>query len=171
MKQWTNNRLGALDNIHLTFDGYQYKGEMFSKAFFGTMEHFLQRDTLGKLILKDTLNFGNFGQEILRAPAELREIPEPKSPNETKAKGNPSAGRNPYAHTYKYPKANYYPTSKSSGKSSGTAATMRGVYVVRRGDNLSTIAQKCKTTVSQLKKLNNLSSSTIFPGQKLFLKR
>ncbi len=171
MKQWANNRLGALDNIHLTFDGYQYKGEMFSKAFFGTMEHFLQRDTLGKLILKDTLSFGNFGQEILRAPAELREIPEPKSPNETKAKGNPSAGRNPYAHTYKYPKANYYPTSKSSGKSSGTAATMRGVYVVRKGDNLSTIAQKCKTTVSQLKKLNNLSSSTIFPGQKLFLKR
>jgi LysM repeat protein/lysophospholipase L1-like esterase len=171
MKHWAKNRLGALDNIHLTFDGYQYKGEMFSKAFYGTMEHFFQRDTLGKLILKDTLNFGNFRQENLKVPDELREIPDAKSPNETKAKGNPSAGRNPYAHTYKYPKANYYPTSKGRSRSAGAPSTARGVYVVRKGDNLSTIAQRCKTTVTQLKKLNNLSSSTIFPGQKLFLKR
>lgn len=39
------------------------------------------------------------------------------------------------------------------------------VYRVRKGDNLSSIAKKFKTTVRKLKKLNSLKKSIIHPGQ------
>jgi len=42
-------------------------------------------------------------------------------------------------------------------------------YMVRRGDNLTTIARKFKVSVKRLKRLNNISRSKIFIGQKLWL--
>ncbi|HUM46683.1 MAG TPA: LysM peptidoglycan-binding domain-containing protein [Chitinophagales bacterium] len=51
----------------------------------------------------------------------------------------------------------YYP-----GNSGGTV-----YYTVRKGDNLGKIAQKYHVSVTQLKKWNRLSSSTIRAGQKL----
>jgi len=45
------------------------------------------------------------------------------------------------------------------------------VYKVRRGDNLNSIAQKFGTTVSAIKKKNNLyKSNKIFPGQNLLIR-
>lgn len=55
-------------------------------------------------------------------------------------------------------KTTWYP-----GNTSGSAKT----YTVRSGDNLGKIAQKYNVSVTQLKKWNKLSSSTIRAGQKL----
>lgn len=44
------------------------------------------------------------------------------------------------------------------------------VYVVVRGDNLTTIARRHGTTVAQLKRINDLSGDRIFIGQKLRLR-
>ncbi len=44
-----------------------------------------------------------------------------------------------------------------------------GEYVVQSGDSLGKIAIDHKTTTQEIKKLNNLSKDTIFPGQKLRL--
>jgi LysM repeat protein len=41
------------------------------------------------------------------------------------------------------------------------------VYVVKKGDTLSGIAAKYRTTVSQLKKVNKLKSDNLQIGQKL----
>lgn len=41
------------------------------------------------------------------------------------------------------------------------------VHVVRKGDNLSTIARRYKTTVVKIKRANGLKSNTIRPGQRL----
>jgi LysM repeat protein len=41
------------------------------------------------------------------------------------------------------------------------------IYRVKRGDSLRKIADKFGTTVSELKRINNLRSSTIYVGQKL----
>jgi LysM repeat protein len=49
-------------------------------------------------------------------------------------------------------------------------ASNKKTYTVKKGDTLSSIAQKNKTTVSKLKKLNNLKSDNIHVGQKLKLK-
>ncbi len=57
-------------------------------------------------------------------------------------------------------------TIYSSG-ASGTSQPERIVYKVRRGDALSTIAQKYGVSVSSIKRWNNLRSSKIKVGQRL----
>ncbi len=51
--------------------------------------------------------------------------------------------------------------------SNSSARTAPGVYTVRRGDTLSTIADKLGTTVSRLRAANGLRGSMIRVGQKL----
>ena len=57
-----------------------------------------------------------------------------------------------------------------SNEHSETGTSGKKVYTVKKGDTLSEIAQKHKTTVSKLKKLNNLKSDKLQIGQKLKLK-
>jgi LysM repeat protein len=45
------------------------------------------------------------------------------------------------------------------------------VYIVKKGDSLYVIARKNGTTVAKIKKLNNLKSDKILPGQKLVIKK
>lgn len=62
-------------------------------------------------------------------------------------------------------------STSSSGSNQGSASTATGgtTYTVKSGDALSTIAERYKVTVSQLKEWNNLSSSNIRVGQKLIV--
>ena len=48
--------------------------------------------------------------------------------------------------------------------------TKKDYYVVKKGDSLSGIANKTHTTVAKLKKLNNLKSDVIRPGQRLLVR-
>ena len=61
-----------------------------------------------------------------------------------------------------------------NGSSSSVASSV-GVqnvyYKVKRGDNLGKIAQRNRTTVTQLKKWNNLKSSNINPGKSLIVQK
>ncbi|MCM8786171.1 MAG: LysM peptidoglycan-binding domain-containing protein [Candidatus Omnitrophica bacterium] len=43
------------------------------------------------------------------------------------------------------------------------------IYVVQKGDYLSKIAEKFKVNVKEIKKVNNLKSDIIYPGQKLLI--
>ncbi len=52
-----------------------------------------------------------------------------------------------------------------------TSAAQWSTYTVKRGDSLSQIASRNGCTTEQLKSWNNLSSSTIYAGQKLKIKR
>ena len=49
-------------------------------------------------------------------------------------------------------------------------ATLGRYHVVKRGDNLTLIAKRHGTTVSNLKIWNGLTSDVIIPGQKLYLR-
>jgi LysM repeat protein len=51
-----------------------------------------------------------------------------------------------------------------------TSTTLPTYHVVRSGDTLSGIATKYKTTVPNIKKINNLTTDSIKPGQKLKVK-
>ena len=57
-----------------------------------------------------------------------------------------------------------------SNEHAETAPSGKKVYIVKKGDTLSGIAQKHKTTVSKLKKLNHLKNDNLQIGQKLKLK-
>ena len=50
-------------------------------------------------------------------------------------------------------------------------STSWNTYTVRKGDNLGLIAKRNGCSVSDLRSWNNLSSSRIYPGQKLKVRR
>lgn len=52
----------------------------------------------------------------------------------------------------------------------GGGGGVKGIYVVKKGDSLSSIAKKRKVTVAQIKKWNGLKSDKIRVGQKLKIK-
>ncbi len=54
-------------------------------------------------------------------------------------------------------------------RQSGAFSAGETEYVVQKGDYLSTISRKTKTSVAVIKKRNNLQNDTIFPNQKLFI--
>ena len=60
-------------------------------------------------------------------------------------------------------------SASSSAAKTRALATKRGNYVVRRGDNLWSIARSFNTTVSTLKRANGLRSSRLKIGQKLYI--
>ncbi|MDP2314465.1 MAG: LysM peptidoglycan-binding domain-containing protein [Pseudomonadota bacterium] len=60
-------------------------------------------------------------------------------------------------------------TAKAEVKPS-SGASKATTYTVRRGDTLSTIADRYNCSVSDLKSWNGLKGSTIYPGQKLKIK-
>lgn len=51
-----------------------------------------------------------------------------------------------------------------------TSSDTEGLYIVKRGDTLYSIARANNTSVSEIKRLNGLTSDTLTVGQKLLLK-
>jgi membrane-bound lytic murein transglycosylase D len=60
-------------------------------------------------------------------------------------------------------------TSSSSSSSGAPASTQKVYYTVKNGDALGTIASKYHVTVTDIKRWNKLSSSTIRVGQRLII--
>ncbi len=68
-----------------------------------------------------------------------------------------------------YPSARYNPNAAPTASTSSASPAPGGTHTVRSGENLGLIAKKYGCSVSQLKTWNNLSRSTIHPGQKLIV--
>ena len=63
------------------------------------------------------------------------------------------------------------PTGETKSTSANKNYTLRkDYYVVQKGDNLSKIAVRTRTTVNNLVKLNHLKSTVVRPGQRLFIR-
>jgi LysM repeat protein len=62
---------------------------------------------------------------------------------------------------------NYKKAAYSSGNSTAAVPTAKGYYLVKSGDTLSGIAQKYRTSVSNLMRMNGLKSDKIQAGQRL----
>lgn len=58
---------------------------------------------------------------------------------------------------------------KTIEEKKGDGDFVKEYYTVKKGDNLYKISQKFNITINQLKKMNNLRSSSIHPGQKLIV--
>ncbi|WP_100488284.1 C40 family peptidase [Sporolactobacillus pectinivorans] len=62
-------------------------------------------------------------------------------------------------------------SAETNAPSAPSAKAKRGTYIVQTGDTLWAISRDNGITVSQIEKLNQLSTSMIFPGQKLNLQQ
>ena len=78
----------------------------------------------------------------------------------TKANGGLLAARLQIGQTIRVP-------GKSTVSKTKASSNTKRFYSVRRGDNLTAIAERHNLSVKRLKSLNGLRSSTIRPGQKL----
>ncbi|MEE4256933.1 MAG: LysM peptidoglycan-binding domain-containing protein [Bacteroidales bacterium] len=70
-----------------------------------------------------------------------------------------------------YPSARYNPSVVPQKQTAAASPAPNGTHTVRSGENLGLIANKYGCSVSQLKAWNNLSRSTIHPGQKLKVRK
>jgi membrane-bound lytic murein transglycosylase D len=61
-------------------------------------------------------------------------------------------------------------TTKAASTSSSSSSSKSTSYTVRRGDTLSSIADRYGCSITELKSWNGLKGSTIYPGQKLKIK-
>jgi len=68
-----------------------------------------------------------------------------------------------------YPSAKYNPQAVAASSSGSVSKSSSGTHTVKNGENLGLIAKKYGCSVSDLKSWNNLSRSTIHPGQKLLV--
>jgi membrane-bound lytic murein transglycosylase D len=71
-------------------------------------------------------------------------------------------GQTLYIHSGKTPTAN-------SALADSSKSSEQKTYTVRPGDSLWIISQKHSLSVEQIKRLNNLNSNNIKPGQKLII--
>ena len=65
---------------------------------------------------------------------------------------------------------NYNIKTETQTKKTETPKQQPTTYTVKKGDTLGAIAKKYKTTVANIKKLNNLKSDKLKIGQKLRVK-
>jgi len=70
-----------------------------------------------------------------------------------------------------YPSARYNPSVVPKKQTAAASSAPNGTHTVKNGENLGLIANKYGCSVSQLKAWNNLSRSTIHPGQKLKVRK
>lgn len=61
-------------------------------------------------------------------------------------------------------------TTKSKGKGRRYEQPTMLTYTVRKGDNLSDIAKRSRTTIAQIKRDSGLKGNTIYPGQTIKVK-
>lgn len=91
----------------------------------------------------------------------------------TSPAASPSAGPSAIARASSSPAPSPRPSPRSSVVPSASAAptpapSFRGLYTVRAGDTLISIARRFKTTTGAIRRLNNMgTSTTIKPGQVL----
>ena len=69
------------------------------------------------------------------------------------------------------PDNNPIPNVVKNEKKSKTLAAIGSYYVVKSGDTLWDIAHKYNTSIKEIKKINNLRSNKIKPGERLIIKK
>lgn len=137
MKKWRQYQLAKTDMVHLTFEGYRQKGDLYANALLGSYRHSLAGGG-DKPFLPDTL----------AEPAALAEyrIDNPDAP----------AAR----------RLDEKPVSRPA-TAAPPAEGQRKLYTIRPGDNLGRIAAIHGVSVSELMQWNGLRSSMIRAGDRI----
>ena len=164
------------DDVVAAFDGIVQKAENYGgygnlvvmKDFNGLQTYYAHLSKI-KVVVGDTLDAG----DILGAGGSTGHSTGPHLHFEIRYRGVPIDPTQIVNFTTKELNSDVYYLTKNSFKtvnavSTGTTGTASKYYTVRKGDSLSKIAAKNKTTVSKLCKLNKISTKKILkPGMKL----
>lgn len=146
MNLWSKNGLSQRDRTHLSFKGYQLKGELYANAILNSYLMYLKERPA--VLLRDSIGFDSL--TVAKSIVNKASIYDAKV--DTRDKINDYKG-NPYE-------------SIPSGVNSGSSV----VHVVRSGETLGSIAKKYGVSVSTIQVNNKLRGTSIYPGQKLVIR-
>jgi membrane-bound lytic murein transglycosylase D len=145
-------------------------------------ERYVFRAIAAKLILSSPEKFGFFLQEDQYygpIPHDIIELNITRTTSlETIADASETYLKvikelNPHIRKLSLPRGLYrikIPKGKMDTFEENFGKSLRDIYVVKKGDNLSKIARQYNMSISQLRKLNGIrKAETIYPGQTLFV--
>ena len=154
MKKWLHAGIAKSDQIHLTQTGYVLKGELYGNAILNSFARYLanpldsvvyERKILVP-VTKDTIVVSDssqvFKMENKKDSTTSEDIKKENEKNKNKVQSNL--------------------THKIESKKVVN-------HIVKKGETLSSIARKYKTSVSKIKSKNKLKSDNIQIGQKLII--
>ena len=154
MLNWSKDGLSNKDQCHLSGTGYRFKGEL---LFNGIMKGYLRylNDISDSCVVfsidQDTLKIRNWAiDNTIANNCKIIEVVD-KMDN--------------YEKTINQPKSIIPSNNKSNKKNTDK------FIIVKAGDTLSKLASRFKTTVKEIKSINQLTSDNINIGRKLKLKR
>lgn len=156
MRKWLNSGIAKSDQIHLTQQGYVLKGELYCNAILTGFARYLSNPPQQLLIErkpllplpKDTLLVDSLTIKSLEQTTQNKtSIEVPKKNITAEIPKNTIKNTKEVKAISKKPK----------------------IHIVKKGETLSGIAAKYKTSVTQLKKMNKLKSDKLQIGQKLTL--
>lgn len=146
MLNWAKNGLSQRDRCHLSYKGYKVKGELYFNALLNSYIAYLSRKPDSLLVFNNAIDTTNFGKWVINKSTYYN--------------------RQEIATT---DKINNYKNQTGGTKYSNTGTGQ--YYIVRSGDNLSSIAKRYGVTVADLQRWNNLSTTRINAGQKLLVSK
>ena len=198
MRQWNNSNLAATDLMHLNAQGYTLKGQLMAEAWLKTYDWFIMNDTQVKWVhnidtllieaaaadtIKKDSSAGNGwvyhtvkSGQTLWSIASIYQVTGAQIREWNNMKGNYiftgqvlkiyTRLNIPAVATATSPTDNN-PKPIKPKKPKGTAPVY---HKVKSGETLYGIAQKHKTTVANIKRLNGMRGTTIKKGQVLRVK-
>jgi LysM repeat protein/lysophospholipase L1-like esterase len=154
MLNWSKDGLSNKDQCHLSGTGYRFKGEL---LFNGIMNGYLNylKDTNDSCVVfsidQDTLKARNWViDNTIANNCKVIEVTD-KMEN--------------------YKKTSDQPKSITPSNAKSNAKKTEEFIIVKAGDTLTSLASRFKTTVQEIKSINQLTSDNLNIGQKLMLKR
>lgn len=146
--KWKNADYAQGDLIHLTNKGYELKGQLLYEAIQNSIDSITKKPNITTL----NLPYDESAEVIELAVVNKDEIKPLVNPDKITVSVNKESAPKPTI-TKKEPE------KKKQSKTK--------YHTVKKGDTLFDIAKKYKTTVSKIKKANNLKSDNLRAGQKL----
>lgn len=142
MLKWRAHNLAKTDRVHLTYEGYLLKGELFANALLTSYHQYLQG--------------------YMQTPFADETLPKPSFQNAMKLEPYtpvPTGGLPPTAA----------PAGTTTAAATPPPGTTAQYYTVRQGDVLGTIAERYGVSVYQLRVWNGVYGNLIQVGQRLVI--
>lgn len=198
MLKWRRYRLAKRDKVHLTTAGYHVKGDLYLNALLNSYMLYLKNQPENLLVANGGIKT-EINDSLFIAKDALMDIEKDSTKRKVIYKVRKGEHLRTIARRHKVHeddimdwnglekyylywgqklviyvdkdwKAPVYKRTAKKSKRKPVSTKGRKTYKVRSGDTLWNIAQTNGTTVARIKRLNNMRSSKIWPGQKLIIR-
>jgi LysM repeat protein/lysophospholipase L1-like esterase len=174
MWHWYRNQLAKKDHVHLTFKGYQLKGELFTNALLTAYHRFWLKKPLDSIPIPPQWHHDSSVHPI---PPQVHIVQKGETLSDIARKYHTSVNalmewnRLTSSRIYPGQRLLIYSSIQSKGQSASPSEAIPTIYTVKPGDTLWRISQRYGIPIAKLKEWNQLTDPVILhPGQKLRLK-